>query len=159
MATTNINPPINNASNDSVNGRTSTIPAIPMNGSFSNDHRRTPSMTVTPAGTTVNSNTPTGNKANVQFGSLNNGGNPTSSPAVTPSQNAHNASSSLGVNNFPAHMSNSPSPSPIPQPVQLTGGRPPSSMEGGQPNMRFGNFNTESPDVNVSLNDGNFDKH
>lgn len=108
-------------------------------------------MTVTPAGTTsFNPNGPPQNKAaNVQFGSLNNGSNVSSSPALSTPQLSHAPSASLGVNNLAARMSSpSGSPSPIPQPVQLTGGRPPSGMEGPQNGMKFGQFSNDQPDVN-----------
>ncbi|KAK5939401.1 hypothetical protein PMZ80_008705 [Knufia obscura] len=151
MSTQNINPPISNAPSDVVNGRNPIVPAVPMNGnsSFSNDHKRTPSMTVTPAGTTsYNPNGPPQNKANVQFGSLN--GANTGSPAMSTPHLAHTPSASLGVNNLTPRMS-SPSPSPIPQPVQVSGGRPPSGMDGPRNGMTFGQIGNDGPDVNVRI--------
>ena len=125
---------------DSVNGRNPTIPAIPsVNG---NDHSRKPSMTVTPAGATTysaNGSASGGNqnKANIQFGSMN---VPGSSPALgTPPPLAHQNSSSLGVNQLnPRMTSPSNSPSPIPQPNQVSGGRPPSAFQGQGNGMVFG---------------------
>lgn len=130
---------------ESVNGRNPTIPAIPSvngNNSFSADHSRKPSMTVTPAGATTfsaNGGTPAGNqnKANIQFGSMNVQG---SSPAMGPPPTlAHQSSSSLAVNQLnPRMTSPSNSPSPIPQPNHASGGRPPSSLQGQGNGMVFG---------------------
>jgi len=152
MSTQNTNPPISSAPSDVFNGRNPIVPAVPMNGnsSFSNDHKRTPSMTVTPAGTTsYNPNGPPQNKANVQFGSLNNGAGSTASPAMSTPQMAHTQSAGLSVNNLTPGMS--PAPSPIPQPVQVSGGRPPSGMDGPRNGMTFGQLGNEGPDVNVRI--------
>lgn len=149
MSTSNTNPPISHTPSESVSGRN---PLTPMNGnsSFATDHKRAPSMTVTPAGaTTFNTNGPP--KANVQFGSLNNGGN-APSPALSSSQLAHQSSNSLGVNNLNPRMpSPSSSPSPIAQPVQASGGRPPSDMQGPKGAMNFGQFGNDGSDVNVCI--------
>lgn len=151
MSTPNTNPPISHAPSDTVNGRN---PLAPMNGnsSFSADHKRAPSMTVTTAGaTSFNGNGPP--KANVQFGSLNNSGN-SPSPAMATSQLAHQPSNSLGVNNLNPRMpSPSNSPSPIPQPLQVSGGRPPSDMQGPKGAMNFGQFGSDGADVNVRISE------
>jgi translation initiation factor 4G len=136
---------------DSVNGRNPTIPAIPsVNG---NDHSRKPSMTVTPAGTTTNGNAPTGNqnKSSIQFGSMN---APGGSPAMGTPPLAHQPSSSLGVNQLnPRMISPSNSPSPIPQPNQVSGGRPPSTFQGQGNGMPvFGAQGPEQTDASVSQN-------
>lgn len=124
-------------------------PPISQNGTPMNGHSRTPSMTVTPAGTTSYNQQPQ-NKANVQFGSLNNGGNSASSPAMSTPQPVHTQNNSLGVNNLAPRMpSPSNSPSPIPQPVQVSGGRPPSEFNGAGKNMSFGQFGGDGADVNV----------
>lgn len=154
MSTQKSSPPISHAPSDSVNGRHPTnpirTPTMNGNSSFPNDHKRNPSMTVTPAGTTsYNTNGTPQNKANIQFGSVN-GGNVGASPAMSTPQMAHAQSNSLGVNNLVPRMP-SPSPSPIPQPVQASGGRPPSDMGGVKGNIGFGNFPAgDNSDVNVS---------
>ncbi|KAK5085423.1 hypothetical protein LTS08_003113 [Lithohypha guttulata] len=152
MSTQITNPPISQYPSDSINGRNPTASAVPMNGNSAlHDHKRTPSMTVTPAGTTTsyNPNGPPQNKANVQFGSLNNGGNINSSPAMSTPQPVHTQSNSLGVNNLaPRLPSPSSSPSPIPQPVQVSGGRPPSELSGPGKHMSFGQFGGDGSDVN-----------
>lgn len=126
-------------------------PPISQNGTPMNGHSRTPSMTVTPAGTTSYNQQPQ-NKANVQFGSLNNGGNAASSPAMSTPQPVHTQNNSLGVNNLAPRMpSPSNSPSPIPQPVQVSGGRPPSELNGAGKNMSFGQFGGDGADVNVCI--------
>lgn len=121
-------------SSDSVSGRNQTIPAIPaVNGgtSFNQDHSRKPSMTVTPAGANFNPNGSAApvpqNKPNVQFGNM---GAQSGSPAMGNPALAHQSNNSLGVNQLnPNQRAASPqgSPSPIPQPREMSGGRPPST--------------------------------
>ena len=137
---------------ESVNGRNPTVPAIPaVNG---NDHLRKPSMTVTPAGATITANggAPGGNqsKANIQFGSMS---VPGSSPAMgTPPPLAHQNSSNLGVNQLnPRMISPSNSPSPIPQPSHVSGGRPPSSFQGQGNGMVFGAQASEQTEPSVRI--------
>ncbi|ETN42001.1 uncharacterized protein HMPREF1541_03940 [Cyphellophora europaea CBS 101466] len=131
-------------SSDSVNGRNPTIPAIPaVNGgaAFNPDHSRKPSMTVTPAGANFNPNGSAAaaqNKPNVQFGNISaQGGSPAmGNPAV-----AHQSNASLGVNQLnPNQRAASPqgSPSPIPQPKEMSGGRPPSTYGSQGNGMVFG---------------------
>ena len=136
---------------ESANARNPTIPAIPsVNGS---DHLRKPSMTVTPAGATITANggAPGGNqsKSNIQFGSMN---IPGSSPAMgTPPPLAQQNSSNLGVNQLnPRMISPSNSPSPIPQPSHVSGGRPPSSFQGQGNGMVFGAQASEQTEPSVS---------
>ena len=146
-------------STESVNGRHPTIPAIPsVNGS---DHTRKPSMTVTPAGATTfspNGSAPAGNqtKANIQFGSMN---VPGGSPAMgTPPPLAHQNSSSLGVNQLnPRMTSPANSPSPIPQPNQVSGGRPPSTLQGPGNGVVFGAQPEQNdPSVRKIINTADF---
>lgn len=118
---------------DSVNGRNQTIPAIPAvnGGAGSNqDHNRKPSMTVTPSGANFNGNAVGGpqNKSQIQFGSMNAAG---ASPAMGNSALPHQSNANLSVNQLnPNQRSASPqgSPSPIPQPKEASGGRPPSTF-------------------------------
>lgn len=147
-------PPVNHNPNESLNGRNPTIPAIPSQASNGNsfDHKRTPSMTVTPAGATgPNANGTPQNKSTIQFGSVN-AGNSGASPAVgSPATVAHQPSASLGVNSLNPRMpSPSNSPSPIPQPSQVSGGRPPPGVQGPGNGMIFGQVGGDSPDINVS---------
>ena len=141
---------------DSVNGRNSTISAIPsVNGNVSlPDHTRKPSMTVTPAGATgftANGAAPGGSqtKPGIQFGSIG-VANPTGSPAMgTPPSLAHpNANLSVSQLN-PRATSPSNSPSPIPQPVAVSGGRPPSSFQGQGNGYTFGQMPVDPNDPSV----------
>ncbi|KAJ4503347.1 hypothetical protein HRR80_006104 [Exophiala dermatitidis] len=138
---------------ESVNGRNTTIPAIPsVNGSVSlPDHTRKPSMTVTPAGATgfpANGRGPGGpqNKPGIRFGSLD-GPNPAGSPAMgTPPSLAHENSSNLSVNQHnPGAASPSNSPSPIPQPASVSGGRPPPSFQAQGNGLSFGQLDPHDP--------------
>ncbi len=132
---------------ESVNGRNPTIPAIPsVNGNVSlPDHTRKTSMTVTPAGTTAftaNGGAPGGpqNKPGIQFGSIGMS-NPGSSPAMGTPNLAQQNSSNLGVNQLnPRDTAHSNSPSPIPQPALVSGGRPPTSFQGPSNGYTFGNM-------------------
>ena len=158
MATTVGGPPAIHGHSESLNGRNPTMPAIPnaagLNGSpfLQGDHSRKPSMTVTPAGATgyaANGGAVGGaqNKANIQFGSINNAG---ASPALgTPPTLAHQ-SSNLSVSSLnPRMTSPQNSPSPIPQPVSASGGKPPSSLQNHGNGLSFGQFGGEGGDPNV----------
>ncbi|KAI1614951.1 translation initiation factor eIF-4F [Exophiala viscosa] len=137
-------PPTHNHS-ESMNGRNPTIPAIPsVNGNVSlPDSTSKPSMTVTPAGATTNGGASSGpqNKPGIQFGSI--GMANANSPAMgTPSLALQNSSnlSVAGLN--PGATSPSNSPSPIPQPAVVSGGRPPSSFQGQGNGYTFGQMPT-----------------
>ncbi|OQV05622.1 hypothetical protein CLAIMM_10331 isoform 4 [Cladophialophora immunda] len=140
---------------DSVNGRNPTIPAIPsVNGSVSlPDHTRKPSMTVTPAGATgfaANGGGPGGTQnktGNIQFGSLG-VANPAGSPAMgTPPSLAHQNSANLSVSQLnPRATSPSNSPSPIPQPASVSGGRPPTGFQGQGNGYTFGTLSGDQND-------------
>lgn len=147
MSTSVGGPPVNQNHNESVNGRNPTIPIIPSHASNGNPHARNPSMTVTPAGASFNANggPPQGNANKIQFGSMN----AANSPALGASSLAHQTSNSLGVNSLGAHAASPQgSPSPIPQPVSVSGGRPPSSLQGN--GVSFGQLGAESSDSSVS---------
>lgn len=121
---------------ESVNGRNPTIPAIPsVNGNVSlPDHTRKTS--------TANGGAPGGpqNKPGIQFGSIGMS-NPGSSPAMGTPNLAQQNSSNLGVNQLnPRETAQSNSPSPIPQPALVSGGRPPSSFNGPSNGYTFGNM-------------------
>lgn len=142
-------PPVNHGHSDSINGgRNQTIPAVPspvVNGSssFSGDHTRKPSMMVTAAGATgsyANGGTQ-GKTNNIQFGSMNAAG----SPAMgTPPPLAHQSSANLAVNSLnPRGTSPQNSPSPIPQPVSVSGGKPPSTFQGQGNGVSFGQLPAE----------------
>lgn len=146
--------PTGHGHSESVNGRNPTMPAVPNGSPFSQgDHSRKPSMTVTPAGATgfpTNGGAVGGgqNKLNnLQFGSVNAGG----SPAMgTPPSLAHQ-SSNLGVSSLnPRVGSPGNSPSPIPQPVSASGGKPPSSLQSHGNGPVFGQFGGEGGEPNVS---------
>lgn len=126
-------------SSDSVNGRNQTIPAVPaVNGGGFQDHNRKGSMTVGPAGANYNGNAVGGpqNKSGIQFGNIVPGGG---SPAMGNTSLPHQGNANLGVNQLnPSQRSASPhAPSPIPQPIEPSGGRPPSNF-GSQNGMVFG---------------------
>jgi translation initiation factor 4G len=139
-----------------VNGRNPTIPAVPsvggptiVNGN-NVDHARKPSFTVTPSGAT-NFATNGGavgvvqNKANnIQFGSMNAG----TSPALNnPPALASQSPSNLGVVHAnPRVISPQNSPTPI---LAASGGRPPSSLQGPNNELRFGQIGGDSNDTNV----------
>ncbi|EXJ55108.1 translation initiation factor 4G [Cladophialophora yegresii CBS 114405] len=138
---------------DSVNGRNPTIPAIPtVNGGVSlPDHSRKPSMTVTPAGVTgfaANGGAPGGpqNKPAIQFGAMGMQ-NPAGSPAMgTPPSLAHQNSANLSVGQLnPRATSPSNSPSPIPQPASVSGGRPPQGFNGQGHAYTFGQTDHNDP--------------
>lgn len=141
-----------------MNGRNPTIPAVPsvggptiVNGN-SVDHSRKPSFTVTSSGASgfaTNGGAVGGgqNKANnIQFGSMNAGGSPAlNNPPALASQSTSN----LGVASLnPRLTSPQTSPSPIPQPA-ISGGRPPSSLQGQGNGVSFGQISGESNDANV----------
>jgi translation initiation factor 4G len=147
---------------DSMNGKNTTIPAIPSvtNGNVSlPDHTRKPSMTVTPAGaTTYNTNggAPSGpqNKPGIQFGSIGMA-NPASSPGMgtPPTMNTQN-SANLGVQQLnPRTTSPSNSPSPIPQPASVSGGGLPQGLSGQGNGFTFGRIDQNDPSVCL---DGSF---
>lgn len=141
---------------DSVNGRNPTIPAIPaVNGNVSlPDHNRKPSMTVTPAGTTgfaANGGAPgPQTKPAIQFGAIGMS-NPAGSPAMgTPPSLAHQNAANLSVSQLnPRASSPSNSPSPIPQPVGVSGGRPPQTFNSQGNGYTFGQMHGEHSDPSV----------
>ncbi|KEF54176.1 translation initiation factor 4G [Exophiala aquamarina CBS 119918] len=137
---------------DSVNGRPPTIPAIPsVNGAVAvPDHLRKPSNAAPSggaAGYTPNGGAQPGAQTKIQFGSLPTGNN-NASPAVgTPHQNNAN----LSVNQLnPRVPSPSNSPSPIPQPASVSGGRPPSTFQGQGNGYQFGQMPGDPSDPSVS---------
>ncbi|KIW99762.1 uncharacterized protein Z518_10690 [Rhinocladiella mackenziei CBS 650.93] len=136
---------------DSVNGRNPTIPAIPsVNGNAPiPDHSRKPSMTVTPAGATsftANGGGPQNKPGNIVFGSYG-VANPAGSPAMGTPSLAHQNTSNLSVNPLnPRVVSPSNSPSPIPQPVAASGGRPPSTFQGQGNGYTFGQISGDPND-------------
>lgn len=139
--------PAQHGHSDSVNGRNITTPAIPSVNGNNGDHNRKPSMTVTPAGATVNGGAVGGpqNKAtNIQFGSMNAAGSATGTAAAPAN---HNPSLSA-----PRVDSPHDSPSPIPQPATVSGGpRPPSTIQAqGMGGLSFGATGPEGGDPSVS---------
>lgn len=143
--------------NDSVNGRPQTIPAIPsVNGNVAvPDHLRKSSNATSPASTpgfTANgsASNPPQTKPQVQFGSLN-AANASPVPAHgTPSQNPAN----LNINQLHARGSSpSNSPSPIPQPAVVSGGRPPSSFQSQGTGYQFGQYDPNDPSVSLPTPD------
>lgn len=149
--------PSTHSHSESVNGRNPTIPAIPsVNGNVSlPDPTGKPSMTVTPVGTTsftangVASAAPQ-NKPGIQFGSM--GMANANSPAMGTPSLAHQNSSNLGVTQLnPGAASPSGSPSPIPQPAVVSGGRPPSSFQGQGNGYTFGQMPTPADPSDPSV--------
>lgn len=140
MATSTNNPPLNPVMN--------TANPQAQNGTSFPDHKRAPSMTVTPAGATKYGAPQ--NTANIQFGSVNNGTNTATSPPSANPQGMHQPSNSLGLNNFTAHSN---SPSPVPQPAQVSGGRPPSGVSTAPIAMNFGRLEGSPSDTNVRSTD------
>lgn len=146
-----------------VNGNIPTIAAIPsleastgMNGdnivssSTALDHNRKPSFTVTPSSLNGGPSSSQPNKANkIQFGSMNAAGSPASgaSPAL-----ANSSPANLGVAGQvnPRMVSPQASPSPIPRPG-ISGGRPPSSLQGQGNGLVFGQSGPDVNDPNVSF--------
>lgn len=145
-------PPAQHGHSDSVNGRNITTPAIPSVGNVNGnniDHTRKPSMTVTPAGATVNGGAVGGsqNKAtNIQFGSVNAAGSAMGTPTAPTNHTSNLSATSLNPRIDSPHNS----PSPIPQPA-ATGGRPPSTIQAqGISGLNFGQTGPEGGDPNVS---------
>lgn len=137
---------------DSVNGRPPTIPAIPsVNGTVAvPDHLRKPSNAPASGGATgftANGGAQAGSQNKIQFGSLPTGNN-NAAPAVgTPHQNTSN----LSVNQLnPRVPSPSNSPSPIPQPASVSGGRPPTTFQGQGNGYQFGQMPGDPSDPSVS---------
>lgn len=145
-------PPAQHGHSDSVNGRNITTPAIPSVNGNNGDHARKPSMTVTPAGATLNGGAVGGaqNKATgIQFGSVNAAGSAMGTPVAPASHHSNLSATSLNPRVDSPHNS----PSPIPQPATASGGpRPPSTIQAqGMPGMSFGNaIGQEGGDPNVS---------
>ena len=152
-----------------VNGRPNVTPAVPslttptiVNGnnginslSTHTDHSRKPSATISASGTSgrmPNGGPAVGKQAvgnGIQFGSLNSGG----SPAIVHSQPHYpQSSNSLAVNSLSNPRITSPqtSPSPIPQPP-VSGGRPPSSLQGQGNGLSFGSLGGEDPNVSSQI--------
>ena len=120
------------------------------------DHSRKPSVTISAAGATGYMpngrpmSGPTGRPDNLQFGSLDTHG---SSPmANSDAQNQPQQQQNLGVAPATNNRVTSPdaSPSPIPQPM-VSGGRPPSSLQGQGNNLNFGPPSGDQGDMNVRL--------
>ncbi|KAL9115133.1 MAG: hypothetical protein Q9227_000927 [Pyrenula ochraceoflavens] len=158
-------PPVqlNTPTSDSpANGKSQTVPAVPsvsggptiVNGSnpTPQDHNRKPSFQVssaTPGGIAQNG----GATNKIQFGDLGSGNSPApSNPAVLATQ----SNSSLSVNQPYNARSSSPAntPSPIPQPA-VSGGRPPSSLQGQVNTPNFGSFGGDSNDPNRPMSISN----
>jgi translation initiation factor 4G len=145
-------PPAQHGHSDSVNGRNITTPAIPSMNGNNGDHARKPSMTVTPAGATVNGGAVGGaqNKATgIQFGSVNAAGSAMGTPTAPANHHPNLSATSLNPRLESPHNS----PSPIPQPATASGGpHPPSTIQAqGMPGMSFGNaIGQEGSDPNVS---------
>ena len=144
----------NGAAPDGVSSKNNTVPAIPspaLNGNNSFDHSRKPSMTVTPAGVTgfpANGGPVGGSKVSgIQFGSANAG----ASPALGTPSLARQSSNNLGANLNPRMSSPQNSPSPIPQPASVSGGRPPSSFQGSGNGLSFGQLSSDPNDPNVGI--------
>lgn len=150
-------PPAQHGHSDSVNGRNITTPAIPavggsaaFNGS-NGDHARKPSMTVTPAGATVNGGAVGGpqNKATgIQFGSVNAAGSAMGTTVAPANHNSNLSAASLNPRIDSPHNS----PSPIPQPATASGGpRPPSTIQAqGIGGLSFGATGPDGGDLHVS---------
>ena len=143
--------PAQHGHSDSVNGRNITTPAIPSVNGNNGDHNRKPSMTVTPAGATVNGGAVGGpqNKAtNIQFGSMNVAGSATGSAAAPANHNSSLSATSLNPRVDSPHNS----PSPIPQPATVSGGpRPPSTIQAqGMGGLSFGATGPDGGDPSVS---------
>ena len=153
MSTAIGGPPVAHGHNASVNGQNTTMPAIPAvnGGSTQTDHSRKPSMTITPAGATgyaPNGGAVGGSQSkpsNIQFGSINASGSPAhgSQPAF-----AHQSSNPSVSSLNPRLASPQNSPSPIPQPATVSGGKPPPALQGPGNGFSFGQF--EGGDSNVS---------
>lgn len=148
--------PTGHGHSESMNGRNPTLPAVPNGNPFPpGDHTRKTSMTVTPTGVTggfPNNGGAVGggqNKLNnLQFGSVNTGG----SPAMGTPPSLANQSSNLSVSSLnPRIGSPGNSPSPIPQPVSASGGKPPSTLQSHGNGPRFGQFEGEGSETNVSV--------
>lgn len=137
---------------DSVNGRPPTIPAIPsVNGTVAvPEHLRKASNAAPSGGSpafTTNGGAQTGAQNKIQFGSLPTGNNNASPAMGTPHQNTAN----LSVNQLnPRVPSPSNSPSPIPQPASVSGGRPPSTFQGQGNGLSFGQMPGDPNDPTVS---------
>ena len=150
-------PPAQHGHSDSVNGRNITTPAIPSVGTSAGingnniEHARKPSMTVTPAGATVNGGAvggPQNKTTGIQFGSVNAGGSAMGTPTA-PANHASSLSATLNPRTDSPHNS----PSPIPQPAAPSGGRPPSTIQAqGINNLSFGLTGPEGGDLNVCVN-------
>ena len=147
-------PPAQHGHSDSLNGRNITTPAIPSVGSSTGvngnniEHTRKPSMTLTPAGATVNGGAvggPQNKTTGIQFGSVNATGSAMGTPAA-PANHASNFSATLNPRTDSPHNS----PSPIPQPAAPSGGRPPSTIQAqGIGGLSFGQTGPELGDPNV----------
>ena len=130
---------------ESTNGKSAITPAVPtiING---NEHRRSPSVAVAGA----NGAPSAGLSKNIQFGQVNAGGSPAAAPPAGLSNPSPN---SLGVTApmNPRNTSPQTSPSPIPQPAAVSGGRPPSGLQGPGNGVNFGNLNDSNVSSNINI--------
>lgn len=120
-----------------------------VNGNTFNDHARKPSVTISAAGASgyIANGGPSGRSNNIRFGQLDT----QESQATGNSENAQNQQQNLGVAPSANAQITSPdaSPSPIPQPL-VSGGRPPSSLQGQGNNLNFGSpSGGDQADMNV----------
>lgn len=132
-----------------VNGKPSITPAVPalggaptivngnnvLNAPGPTEHKRSPSFTVGSNGITGSGTQ--GKASNIQFGSHDAAG----SPAATGLSNASGNNLGVTAQMNPRMTSPQTSPSPIPQPATVSGGRPPSGLQGQGNAPVFGNFN------------------
>jgi translation initiation factor 4G len=113
-----------------------------VDGNPLSDHSRKPSVTISAAGATgyMPNGGPTGRPNNLHFGSIDAQGTP---PMQNPEivQNQHN----LNPSRISAPDAD---PSPIPQQI-VSGGRPPSSLQGQGNNLSFGPPAENQNDMNV----------
>ncbi|KAL1955476.1 hypothetical protein VTO42DRAFT_8502 [Malbranchea cinnamomea] len=120
-----------------------------VNGNTFGDHARKPSVTISAAGTSGYrpNGGPAGRSNPIRFGSLDTPESHSTGNSET-TQNQQN----LGVAGAANTRITSPdaSPSPIPQPL-VSGGRPPSSLQGQGNNLNFGSPSGDQSDVNRSV--------
>ena len=120
-----------------------------VNGNTLGDHARKPSVTISAAGASgyMPNGAPTGRSHSLRFGSLDT----QESQATGNTETAQNQQN-LGVAPAANARITSPdaSPSPIPQPL-VSGGRPPSSLQGQGNSLNFGSPSGDQSDMNVRI--------